>query len=99
MQGGRMNIKLKKDECAVVIRADGGDIFVSGDENEIAERSRYLLAIALHAIQAEKDDDELWALLKRRIAIRADAYEADQEEVSKRRFRVIQGGVVDLPTD
>ncbi len=99
MQGGRMNIKLRKDECAVVIRADGGDIFVSGDENEIAERSRYLLAIALHALQAEQDDAELWALLKRRIAIRAEAYEAENEDVPKRRFRVIQGGVRDLPTD
>lgn len=96
------NIKLRSNECAVVIRADGGDIFVSGEENGMAERSRYLLAIALHALQAEQDDDELWGLLQRRISARAVAYETGAPEPSttqSRRFRVIQGGLGVLPTD
>jgi len=96
------NIKLRSNECAVVIRADGGDIFVSGEENGVAERSRYLLAIALHALQAEEDDDELWGLLQRRIDARARAYETGSPEPSSnpsRRFRVIQGGLQSVPTD
>ena len=96
------NIKLKSDECAVVIRADGGDIFVSGAENVSAERSRYLLAIALHALQAEEDDHELWDLLQRRIDERAKAYEtgmAPEPKTPSRRFRGIQGGLSELPTD
>ena len=97
------NIKLRSNECAVVIRADGGDIFVSGEENAFAERSRYLLAVALHALQAEEDDQELWELLSRRISERAAAYETglapEPEAPPSRRFRVIQGGLSDLPTD
>jgi hypothetical protein len=98
------NIKLKSDECAVVIRAEGGDIFVTDDETPLGERSRYLLAIALHALRAEEDDQELWALLNRRIQIRADEYEScltpgTARNPSPRRFRVIQGGLGALPTD
>ena len=66
------NIKLKSDECAVVIRAEGGDIFVTDEETPLAERSRYLLAVALHALRAEEDDQELWELLNRRIRTRAE---------------------------
>lgn len=91
-----MNIKLKSDECALVIRAEGGDIFVSGGETAFAERSRYLLAIALHALQAEEDDAELWKLLEGRIEKRAQEYE---EAKPKRRFRVIRGGLDQMPSD
>ena len=98
------NIKLKSDECAVVIRAEGGDIFVTDDETPLAERSRYLLAIALHALRAEEDDQELWALLNHRIQARASEYESclapgAVPEPSGLRFRVIQGGLSSLPSD
>ena len=89
-----MNIELKPDECAVVIRADGGDIFVSDGSDPSAERSRYLLAIALHALRAEDDDDELWTLLKDRIEIRADEYE---EAKKAPRIKVIHGGLSTHP--
>ena len=91
-----MNIELKPDECAVIIRADGGDIFVSDGADASSERSRYLLAVALHALRAEEDDDELWSLLKDRIEIRSDEYEQSKD---RRRFRVIQGGLSSLPQD
>ena len=98
------NIKLKSNECAVVIRAEGGDIFVTDDETPLAERSRYLLAIALHALRAEEDDQELWALLNRRIQARAEEYDACMTSEAApnhttRRFRVIQGGLGAFPSD
>lgn len=91
-----MNIELKENECAVVIRAEGGDVFVSDSSGPLAERSRYLLAVALHALRAEEDDAELWGLLERRISIRSDEYEASRKLPS---FRVIQGGLNSLPED